>query len=232
VALAVADAVRSETYAERSGEEFQRIASRATHATALHEAGCQDEAAALFREAEAMQAGDEPECPLLYSLRGFQYCDLLLAAAERAAWRRMFNLSRIQQYSSLPESCRAIFERATQTIKIHERNNWRLFIALDHLTLGRATLYGASGRQTARTTRSGAASPSSTPWRASTCGESPAGKFYRLDSSTPASSGAAHLGLRPRLRLDNDATGIIVTTAPVEKGSVFQGPHNEPNNWL
>jgi hypothetical protein len=43
----------------------------------------------------------------------------------------------------LPESCRAVSERAAQTIKIGERNNWLLDIALDHLTLGRATLYAA-----------------------------------------------------------------------------------------
>jgi hypothetical protein len=34
----------------------------------------------------------EPEYPLLYSVSGFRYCGLLLAAAERAAWRRMLNL--------------------------------------------------------------------------------------------------------------------------------------------
>ena len=34
-----------------------------------------------------MQAERQPDYPLLYSLRGFRYCDLLLAAPERAAWQ-------------------------------------------------------------------------------------------------------------------------------------------------
>jgi hypothetical protein len=43
----------------------------------------------------------------------------------------------------LLESCRAVSERAARTIKIAERSNWLLHIALDHLTLGRAALYAA-----------------------------------------------------------------------------------------
>ena len=39
--------------------------------------------------------------------------------------------------------CRAVSKRAAQTLKISERNNWLLTIALDHLTLGRAALYEA-----------------------------------------------------------------------------------------
>jgi hypothetical protein len=34
-----------------------------------------------------MQKEDQPDYPLLYSLRGFRYCGLLLAAPERAAWQ-------------------------------------------------------------------------------------------------------------------------------------------------
>jgi hypothetical protein len=37
---------------------------------------------------------------------------------------------------------------------------------------------------------------------------------------------------RLRLGLDYDAARIIVTTAPVEVKSVFQGSHSEPNDWL
>ena len=36
--------------------------------------------------AEQMQPESQPAYPLLYSLRGYQYCDLLLAAVERAAF--------------------------------------------------------------------------------------------------------------------------------------------------
>jgi len=45
------------------------------------------EAETRFREAEHRQAEREPAYPLLYSLPGFRYCDLLPAAPERAAWQ-------------------------------------------------------------------------------------------------------------------------------------------------
>jgi tetratricopeptide (TPR) repeat protein len=144
VAAALSDAEQSVTYAENSGDAFQRMAMRTTHADALHQAGRRDEAEARFREAEEIQAERQPGYPLLYSLPGFQYCDLLLAAAERAVWRRTLQLSDIPQFSSLPESCRAVSERAARTLDWAELNNKDLLsIALDHLTLGRAALYAA-----------------------------------------------------------------------------------------
>ena len=87
VAGAVGDAEQSVTYADRSGDAFQRMGKRTTHADALHQAGRRAEAEARFREAEQMQAERQPEYPLLYSLQGFRYCDLLLPEAERAAWQ-------------------------------------------------------------------------------------------------------------------------------------------------
>ena len=87
VAEAVEDAEHSVTYADRGGDTFQRITSRATLADALNQAGRWEEAKEHFREAGTMQAWVEPRLPLLYSLAGFQYCDLLLATAERAAWQ-------------------------------------------------------------------------------------------------------------------------------------------------
>ena len=68
---------------------FSGWSTRTTHADALHQAGRRAEAETRFREAEQMQAERQPDYPLLYSLRGFQYCDLLLAAPERAAWQMM-----------------------------------------------------------------------------------------------------------------------------------------------
>jgi len=86
VAGAVGDAEQSMTYADRSGDAFMKMALRTTHADALHQAGRRAEAQTPFREAEQMQAERQPDYPLLYSVQGFQYCDLLLAAPERAAW--------------------------------------------------------------------------------------------------------------------------------------------------
>jgi hypothetical protein len=142
VALAAADAEQSVTYAERSVDAFQRMVNRTTHADALHQAGLRDEAAARFREAEELQAGDQPEYPLLYSLRGFQYCDLLLAPAERGAWRHTLNLPGIALSSFLPKFCRTVSERAARTLQWAKQNKPSLLdIALDHLTLGRSALY-------------------------------------------------------------------------------------------
>ncbi len=56
VAGAVGDAEQSVTYADRSGDAFQRMSTRTTHADALHQAGRRAEAETRFREAEQMQA--------------------------------------------------------------------------------------------------------------------------------------------------------------------------------
>jgi hypothetical protein len=130
--------------AERSGDAFERMSNRGIHADVLHQAGRKNEAAALFREAEEMQARRDPGHPLLYSLGSFLYCDLLLAAAERAAWRSMLNMAGVPQPISLPESCRAVSERAAQTLHWGEKKDLDLLsIALNHVTLGRAALYAA-----------------------------------------------------------------------------------------
>ncbi len=152
VAGAVGDAEQSVTYADRSGDAFGRMAWGATHADALHQAGRRAEAEARFREAEQMQAERQPAYPLLYSLRGFQYCDLLLTEAEREAWQRFGVPPLGGQESRLPaeppkggtpNELRAVSERAAQTLKWvnQAREASLLTIALDHLTLGRAALY-------------------------------------------------------------------------------------------
>jgi hypothetical protein len=140
VAGAVGDAEQSVTYADRSGDAFLRMSSPTAHAGALHWAGRRDEAEARFREAEQMQAELQPEYPLLYSLAGFQYCDLLLADAEREVGKEKGVLKREEALAL----CRGVAERAAQTLEWAERNKVALLdIALDHLTLGRAALYAA-----------------------------------------------------------------------------------------
>ena len=140
VAGGVRDAERSVVYADRSGDGSMRIITRTVLADALHQAGRREEALARFREAEAMQVERQPEYPLLYSLRGFRYCDLLLAGAERAA-------------GGGPEdrSAREVCDEGERRAEGAQRA-WRelftnaasvLDVALDHLTLGRARLYRA-----------------------------------------------------------------------------------------
>ncbi|MDX1965842.1 MAG: DUF4062 domain-containing protein [Planctomycetaceae bacterium] len=147
----VADGVefgrQSVDYADRSGDAHERLLTCTAHADALHQSGQPAAARALFEEAERLQRKRQPEYPLLYSLRGFQYCDLLLAPAEQAAAQHPVcseaagPLSRsalsLEQTSLLND----VEQRATQSIKIAERNHWLLDIALDHLTLARVALY-------------------------------------------------------------------------------------------
>ena len=119
VEAAVASAERSVVHADRSGDLFERMVMRTAHADALHQYGEQDAALKLFQEAEELQKQEQPQYPQLYSLQGFQYCDLLLALGES------------QQ----------VLGRAKYALTISERNQWLLDIALDHLSLGSAYLH-------------------------------------------------------------------------------------------
>ena len=104
------------------------ITNRTTQADALHAAGRREEAEALFTDAEQRQRELQPDYPLLYSLQGYLYCDLLLGKGEWAAAR----------------------DRAAQTREWVRPQNWLLDIAVDTLTLGRAHLglaLAAAGEQ-------------------------------------------------------------------------------------
>lgn len=72
---AAEEAVR---YADRSDDRRQSGTSRAQLGETLHAAGEFLAADDLFRQAEAMHAEKQPDFPKLYSLPGYQYCDLLL----------------------------------------------------------------------------------------------------------------------------------------------------------
>ncbi|MGZ5436871.1 MAG: hypothetical protein ACXW3F_12510 [Pyrinomonadaceae bacterium] len=151
---AVGHAEESVTYADRSGDAFQRVARRANLADALHQAGRRAEAGTCFREPEQMQAERQPAYPLLYSTGGFWYCDLLLAAPERAAWQKMqksdvrrtrSGLVQPETRNSELETLKAVSQRAAQTLDwaVNHFNFGLLSIALAHLTLGRAAIYAA-----------------------------------------------------------------------------------------
>ena len=141
VADAAQDGEQSVVFAKRSGDTSWRIVSRTTLANALHQQGESEPALAHFREAEAVQAEMQHQPPLLYSLPGFRYCDLLLVPAERTAWQRQ--LAEEAGSGELLDACHAVERRAGQAIVIAEENNWLLDIALDHLTLSRAALLRA-----------------------------------------------------------------------------------------
>jgi tetratricopeptide (TPR) repeat protein len=159
---AVADGNRSVEHADQSGNAFQKMINRTTAADALHQSGERQRAQALFAEAEQLQAERQPAYPLLYSLRGFQYVDLLLVPAERLAWRvalgpcgagtengeaTLGNKAGVLATGpTADEATDACDEAGRRAMKLFE---WRipqdslLDIALDHLSLARAGLYRA-----------------------------------------------------------------------------------------
>jgi tetratricopeptide (TPR) repeat protein len=122
LAQALDFARRSVDLADCSGDASWRMHSRVRVADALHQAGRLPNAEDLFREAEEMQKEIEQQSPFLYSLSGFQYCDLLLGQGK------------YQEVQS----------RAGQTLEWAKRYSLGfLSIALDHLSLGRAHLLQA-----------------------------------------------------------------------------------------
>jgi TIR domain len=149
VEAAIRDAEAGVAHADRSGESPWRVILRTTHAEALHQAGRKAEARKLFAEAEAMQTELQPRFPLLYSLRGFQYCDLLLADAERAASWIAVDEGQAQPPIETLEACRAVSKRSERTLDWANASSGALLdIGRDHLTLSRAAFYQAilSGR--------------------------------------------------------------------------------------
>ena len=121
IALALEYANQSVDLADRSGDAFQQMCKRTTLADTLHHAGRQSEAESLFREAEEMQKDGEPEYPMMYSLSGFRYCDLLLSQRESLE----------------------VLSRAEQTLEWAKTQRVLLDIALDYLSLGRAHILQA-----------------------------------------------------------------------------------------
>ena len=134
------DAEQSVTFADRSGDAFQRTACRVAHADALHQAGQRTHAEARFREAELIQAENEPHYPLLYSASGFQYCDLLLAKAERESGK----VGAEAKAQLLVGACHVVSARAAKALQIVlDASRNPLDIALNRLVLGRAAVFTA-----------------------------------------------------------------------------------------
>ncbi len=123
VAAAVDYGRKGMELAERSGDASSRESARSTLAHALHQSGNLPAAEELFREAEGLQQKRHPEHPFLYSLRGYQFCDLLLAQGRFAQ----------------------VQERANKTLKWVKEDPRAplLTVAVDYLSLGRATLLQA-----------------------------------------------------------------------------------------
>jgi tetratricopeptide (TPR) repeat protein len=170
VAAAEAAARQSVDFANAGDDVFEQIKQRTKLADALHQAGRADDARRLDEEAEAKQKARQGDYPLLHSVMSFRFCDLLLADAERAAGRVTLECGESSRPANrVPTRARAVRrsvkkekesgdpgatgphsktlaeveQRATQTLQWVTSSQWLLDIALDHLTLGRAALYGA-----------------------------------------------------------------------------------------
>jgi tetratricopeptide (TPR) repeat protein len=130
-------------YADLSGKAIYRMLCRTVLANTLHYSGRSDDAQRFFAEAEDMQAKEQPHNPLLYSLRGFQYCDLLLASWELLVWRQLISdeFGKSEYIDGPYVSLDSIENRATSALQIAMQYRWLLDIALDHLTLARISLY-------------------------------------------------------------------------------------------
>lgn len=148
---AIRDCRGSVALANRSRSAFQQSVNRAAFADALHQRDAHAEALSLFRDAEAIRAKAFPTAPLLKSVRGFQYCDLLLSKAEIKAWQ-VFNSFVLSEHSSLTSKCDVashmsqcteVERRANLILNRIESEDWPIDVALERLTLARALLYTA-----------------------------------------------------------------------------------------
>jgi tetratricopeptide (TPR) repeat protein len=105
---------------DKLGDKFGQMTSRSYLATILHRQGDLDAALKEFKQAEEIQKERQPEYPKLYSLRGAQYCALLLdLAKDRAAQEE-------------------VLERGQYALELAEKYLALLDIAFDHLTIARA----------------------------------------------------------------------------------------------
>jgi tetratricopeptide (TPR) repeat protein len=134
ISSAVAFGKQSVELADRSDDAFRKLACRAVWANALEDAGRQEESAAAFREAEAMQAERAPEFLYLFSVPGYHYCDLLLSETEPEDGAGLVELAAYPAAERFQE----VLERGEYALRIAEQNRWLLDVALHHLTLGRA----------------------------------------------------------------------------------------------
>lgn len=117
-AEAIAMAHRAVEFVRRTVDLVRTATVLGALAAAHHQCGHNEDAERLFEEAERTQ---KQNYPILYSLRGYQYCDLLLARGKRDE----------------------VLRRVAQTLPLAQRNNWLMAIGLDHLSLGRAHDHGS-----------------------------------------------------------------------------------------
>jgi tetratricopeptide (TPR) repeat protein len=141
VTRSMAFAEQSVALADRSADSFQRLSKRAGLANALYQAGQPEESGETFRKAEAIQAEHDMDNPLLSSVQGYFYCDLLLGRCEPEDGAGLEGISTaIESIESCRQACGHVIQRAGRSLEISRTNRWLLDIGLDHLSLGRGHL--------------------------------------------------------------------------------------------
>lgn len=153
VATAVRCAEQSVALADRAADAFQQMGQRVRLGDALHQAGRLNEAESMFREAEAMQEKRQPQFPLLYSVQGFLYCDLLLSQGQAMVEGEIGLIKDMQTAGGAAivpigrelalGRFREVQRRVAQTLEWVTRAGRVLDIALDLVTLGRAMMLEA-----------------------------------------------------------------------------------------
>ncbi len=117
IAAAIATAEKAAAYADRSGEEIQRMFRFFERANALYASGDWEKVTALFADRVRRTLEVQPKATVS-SLEAF-YCSELLLSQGRAC---------------------AVRDEAMRTLKLNRRDNNRVLVALNTLTLGRANL--------------------------------------------------------------------------------------------
>ena len=115
---AVSFGIKSVELADQKQGDFHRQVSRSTLADALHQSGQFTEAKKWFEEAEQIELQRPRKRPILSSMQGFEYCELLLTLGDFEEVQR----------------------RSEQALEFAEADHSLLAIALNHLALGRAFL--------------------------------------------------------------------------------------------
>jgi tetratricopeptide (TPR) repeat protein len=163
---AIREAEQSVIFADRAGVALGRAQMRTGYAEVLHHAGRVEEARAKFEEVRQMERIEDMERGRSFNeASGFLYCELLLAGAERDAWRAILNdtgLSRFFNCDSSPpaldsqlksperdgiqghhDDLSVVEQGALRTLNEQRTNSSFSLrnIALQHLTLARVALY-------------------------------------------------------------------------------------------
>lgn len=143
VQAADAAANQSIIFADRGDDLHLPMLSRVTRADVIHQAGHLGASRNLFQEAEAKRSTGQLSYPILYSLQGYRYSDLILAEAERTAWKLYLGILSLDSHAAcspldlctLECQLREMLKRA-----ISARAAALVDIAMTNLSLGRVHL--------------------------------------------------------------------------------------------